>query len=149
MCSNVVNFVLISDLKSIFDLDWYFKRILRSKWRPPKALFSGLFSKFEVFISLLVSFSKYGALYQNWPFLKDLSTDKSIMTNTGGQKRYLQICFSILAKIWAYLVIFVTALPDRRRKSTKVLWSFEKQELRIHLAGEKDWLSEEITWNWN
>ena len=95
--------MLILDLKLVFDLVQLFKRILQFKWRPPKVLFSGLFSKFECMISLLVSFSKYGALYQNWPFLKVLSPSKSILTNTGGQKRYLQFFFPSLAKFRNFL----------------------------------------------
>ena len=50
--------------------------------------------------------------------IKDVQIDMAMLKNTGGQKRYLQIWFSILAKIRAFLVSFVTALPDRRRKTT-------------------------------
>ena len=132
MHSNVANFMLISDLKSVFELLWQFERIWWSKWWPPKALFSGLFSEFEALISLLVNFSYYGALYQNWPFVKDLSTGKSILTNTGGQKRYLQFFFSSLAKFRKFLATSLN--PELLRKSkqatkARVFRIFSRKEI--------------------
>ena len=46
--SKVVNFMLITDLIFVFDLVWYFERILESKCRLPKALFSEFVSKIEL-----------------------------------------------------------------------------------------------------
>ena len=94
----IVKSLLIKDLKSVFDLVLPFERIWLSKWRPTKALFSDFFSAFEVLISLLVSFSKYGALYENWFLIKVVLIDKVMLTNTGGQKDIWDLIFQIWQK---------------------------------------------------
>ena len=141
--SKVANLMLILDLKSVFDLVQSFKRILQFKWRPPKVLFSGLFSKSECMISLLVSFSKYGALYQNWSLLKDVSIDKFLLKGTGGHRRYLQFNFSILAKNRKFLVTFLKPELLNPQIKTKVSLRYKNKSYAFILP-EKIWYSEEI-----
>ena len=64
----IVNLMLITDLVSFFDLVWWFERILWSKWRPPKPLFSDFVSKIEIKIS---SFA-WLRLTKNWCQMKDI-----------------------------------------------------------------------------
>ena len=40
--------MLITDLISVFDLVWYFERILELKLCPPKTLFSDLCTKIKI-----------------------------------------------------------------------------------------------------